>query len=155
MLAQSSSIADAFVGIRAEDLPAPAGVPPVSSPAWPKGRKGGRRERRRSFRFPARTDVVVRPVAADGSPAGEPFRAVITELSKGGMRLVSDRPVEALRLAVRFGLHPGGPVRMMEVARVSGVGAGLHESAGPFVLPVPATVVDGGPAAGCDPTEFS
>jgi len=133
---------DPFVDVCIEKLDAPACVPPqVSASAWPKRRGDGRRERRKSFRFPARTDVVARPVAADGSPTGEPFRAVITELSKGGLRLLSDRPVTALRLAVRFGLHPGGPVRMMEVARVRNAGGGLHESAGPFVLPLAATVV--------------
>ena len=126
---------DPFSGVSLADLPPATALTAAASTFHRNDRRPNRPERRRAYRYPARAEVAVRAIASDGSPAGDPFRAVATELSRGGMRLLCDRPAETPRLAVRFGLHPTGHVRILDATRARET-SGLYEYAGEFASPL-------------------
>lgn len=91
-------------------------------------------QQRSSERFNVAATVVVRPVDADGLPTGDAFEAVVSDLSRGGLRLLHSRYLPATHLAVRMPIDHAGTVStlIMLVARVIAVGC-HYEYAGPFV----------------------
>lgn len=123
---------DPFAGVRLSAVPPlTQTLRPASLATRRPARPANQPERRGSDRRPVREDVLVRPVEADGTPAGRTFRAIVIEISEGGLRLFCDRPVPPGGAAVRFGSAPGATVRFVELARIRKVPGG-YEYAGPF-----------------------
>lgn len=123
---------DPFARVRLSAIPPlKVSVPPVRlmrpSPARPESQP----ERRRSVRQPVREEVLVRALQADGAAAGPAFRAIVTEISHGGLRLFCDRPMPPGSSAIRFGSAHDAQVRFAELARIRKVPGG-YEYAGAF-----------------------
>lgn len=92
------------------------------------------RERRKSPRFFLASEVLARPLEADGTPASGAFRGVIVDLSNDGLRLMHvERIVEPL-LAVRLGLWDDAIEFVARVNRAIRIGSHF-ECAGPFLTP--------------------
>lgn len=92
-------------------------------------------ERRKAPRYYIAAEALARPLDADGLPAGEVFRGVVTDLSRLGLCLLHSRFVAADCLAVRIGLWSDSLTAVLQVSRV--VHAGFHvEYAGPFIEPI-------------------
>jgi hypothetical protein len=89
---------------------------------------------RSAERFNVAATIVARPVDADGSPTGEAFEAVVSDLSRGGLRLLHSRYLPTTHLAVRMPVDRAVTVStlIMLVTRVIAVGC-HYEYAGPFV----------------------
>ena len=123
---------DPFAGVRLSAVPPLThSVQPIRPTSARPARPPGQAERRASERHPVREDVLVRPVGADGVPAGRVFRAAVIEISAGGLRLFCDRPVPPGWAAVRFGSGPDALVRFVGLSRTRKVPGG-YEYAGPF-----------------------
>ena len=92
-------------------------------------------ERRGSPRFYIAVEAVARPLAADGTSAGEPFRGVVADLSNSGLRLLHCERLAAPLLAVRIGLWNDSVSVVLRIIR--SIEHDSHcEHAGPFLAPL-------------------
>lgn len=128
---------DPFAGVRLSGVaPLIGSVAPLRLAGPRSPRPESHPERRRTDRCQIREEVLVRPLRADGTPGGRAFRAIVTELSAGGLRLFCDRPASPGPAAVRFGDGPDAAVRFVELTRLRKVPRG-YEYAGAFKVAAP------------------
>jgi hypothetical protein len=137
--------ADPFSGVQLSALPAAhpalleaARVRPASrfkGPAEPvlddASRPGA--ERRRARRFRVAYAAPAWPVDSSGRPTGEPFSAVVADLSASGIRLLHSRFVKADHLAVRVPMGGEPTTLVLKVVRIATVGR-HYEFSGPLVV---------------------
>lgn len=125
---------DPFAGVRVSTVPPLIGLLPSVrfAPVRPPRPKVDPAEQRRSVRRLVREDVLVRSVLSDRTPTGRAFRAIVTEISAGGLRLFSDRAVPPGPAAIRFSSGRGSTIRFTELRRVRKIPGG-YEYAGSFV----------------------
>jgi hypothetical protein len=91
-----------------------------------------RRERRRVPRFFLAAEVLARPLALDGGPAGAAFRGVIIDLSNDGLRIIHVERVTAPLLVVRLGLWDDAIEFVARMSRAVRIGSHF-ELAGRFL----------------------
>lgn len=125
---------DPFAGVSASMIrPADPGLVTISRRAasLPEAAAGPRRS---AERVKVAVVAAARPVNAEGRPIGEPFEAVLADLSTGGVRLLHSRFLPNKHLAVRLPPDHSGGVRtvVMSVARATAAGP-YYQSAGPLV----------------------
>lgn len=103
---------------------------PGSGPLADAARAGA--ERRRATRYRVGSAAPARPVDANGRPTGEPFSAVVADLSASGIRLIHNRFLKADYLAVRVPLGGQPTTLVLKVVRVATVDR-HYEFSGPLV----------------------
>jgi len=92
-------------------------------------------ERRLTPRFYIAVEGVARSLGADGLAVGEAFRAVIADVSNGGLRLLHGSSLATPFLAVRIGLEADSVTVIVRVIR-SGDRQTYFEHAGPYHTPI-------------------
>jgi hypothetical protein len=96
-----------------------------------------RRERRKVPRFFLAAEVLARPLRADFTPAGDPFRGVIIDLSNDGLRIIHIERITSPMLVVRLGLWDDAIELVTRLNRAVRVGSHF-EHAGRLVEAPPA-----------------
>ena len=85
-------------------------------------------DRRDSARVPRQLEVVFIRLDAEFMPKGAPLRAMVHNLSEGGLAMIADEPIHESNVAIRIGDGDSGSVQMFSrVVRLQHLTAELYD----------------------------